>query len=248
MTRHHWQISSAAALLVIATAAAPVAAQSRLEISANAGVATGAKGFQESETYASNGGENATVTVDHAVKTAVGFNAGAAVRIVRQLWVGVQYAQADTKAGASVTAVVPHPILFNAPRTVQGSADNLAHNEQNLHLELMYALPVGGAAVKVMAGPTFFNVKQDFVSSVTVTESYPFDSAAFGSATTKQLSKSAVGFNVGADIAFPLSSRFAIGALARYSRADVSFEDKDIDRQTVKAGGLEIAGGIRLRF
>jgi len=102
--------------------------------------------------------------------------------------------------------------------------------------------------VKVMGGPTFFNLKQGFVSDVALNETYPFDTASFAGATTKQLSKSAVGFNAGVDVSYPLSSTFRIGALIRYSRADVQFDDPDIGRQTVTAGGIEAGGGIRIRF
>lgn len=250
MTRFNWQILPAALLVVAAAGAAPAAAQSqpRLEIAANVGAQTGASTFTESDAFPSNGGEVETVTVDHRVKTAIAFNVGAAARIVRHLWVGVQFAMADAKPGASLTAAVPHPLLFNAPRSVQGSIDNVVHKEQNVHLDVMYALPLGGIDVKVLAGPTFFNLKQDFVSGVTVTETYPFDTATFASATTKQLSKSAVGFNAGLDVSRALASRVAIGGLIRYSRADVKFDDKDIGKHTVQAGGLEAGAGVRLRF
>ena len=99
-----------------------------------------------------------------------------------------------------------------------------------------------------MGGPTFFNLKQDFVSGVTVNETYPFDTATFASATTKRLSKTAVGFNAGVDISRALTSQLAIGGLIRYSRADVKFDDPDIGQQTVKAGGVEVTGGVRFRF
>jgi hypothetical protein len=34
--------------------------------------------------------------------------------------------------------------------------------EQNVHVALMYALPINAVDIKVMAGPTFFKLKQDF--------------------------------------------------------------------------------------
>jgi len=253
MARPYWQISLPTAVLVMATVGAtPAAAQShsqpRLEISANVGALTGASKFTELKTFPSNGGETEAITVDHDVKTALGYNVGAAVRIVAQLWAGVQYAVADMKPGASITAVVPHPLLFNAPRTVEGSINDVAQHQQNVHVDLMYALPVGGVGIKVMGGPTFFNLKQDFVSGVTVNETYPFDTATFASATTKPSSKTAVGFNAGVDISAPVSSRVGVGALIRYSRGDVKFDDAGIGRQTVKAGGVEATAGVRLRF
>ena len=170
------------------------------------------------------------------------------MRLASQVWVGVQYAGANAKSNASITAVVPHPINFNAPRTVQGSINAVSHDEQNVHVDLMYALPVHAVDVKVMAGPTFVSLKQTFVSGVAVNETYPFDTATFASATTTKVSKSAVGFNAGADISRPLSSRVGVGAIVRYSRADVKFDGDAIGHQTVKAGGVEVGAGIRVRF
>jgi hypothetical protein len=253
MTRPNWQLSWRAAVLVIAIAGAtPAAAQppsnARIEVSANVGALTGASKFAASTTRPSHGGETETITADHRVKTAPAFSVGAAVRLVPQFWVGIQYAMTEMKPGATLTAAIPHPILFNAPRTVEGSVNDVAHNEQNVHVALMYALPFRAVDVKVMGGPTFFKLKQDFVSGVAINETFPFDTATFANATTKQVKETAVGFNAGVDISRPLSSNVAIGALIRYSRADVKFDDADIGHQTVKAGGFEAAGGVRVRF
>lgn len=253
MTRPNRRIFWPAFMFGMATlGATPAAAQSRsqprLEISANVGALTGASKFTASNSLASNGGEIETLTVDHGVKTAFGFNVGAAVRIVPQFWVGAQYAMAEMKPSASISAVIPHPLLFNAPRTVQGSINDVAHSERNGHVDLMYALPVRAVDIKVMGGPTFFHLKQDFVSGVMINETYPFDTATFTSATTKRLSKGAVGFNAGVDISRLLTSQLGVGALVRYSQADVKFDDPDIGKQTVKAGGMEVGGGVRVRF
>ena len=120
MTHARWKICWSITTLVVASVAArPAAAQSlsqgRVEISANVGAQTGAKTFTQSHSFTFNG-ETETLTVDHDVKTALGFNVGAAVRLVPQLWVGVQYAMAEMKPSASVTAVIPHPLIFNAAR------------------------------------------------------------------------------------------------------------------------------------
>ena len=252
MTLPKSKICRSAALLIIATVCAQTAAaqsfsQRRIEVSANVGAQTGASKFTQSHSFTFNG-ETETLTVDHGVKAALGFNVGGAVRLVPQLWAGVQYAMVEMKPSASITAVIPHPLVFNSARTVQGSTNDAAHNEQNVHLDLMYALPVRAVDIRVMGGPTFFNLKQDFVSGVQVSETYPFDTATFASATTKRLSKSTVGFNAGVDISRALSPQFGIGALIRYSRGDVKFDDPDIGQQTVKAGGVEVSGGVRLRF
>lgn len=256
MTRVNWQIVSSAAVLVTATlTAAPAAAQSRtrFEISANVGASMGAKKFHESETFPSNGGETATIDAEHNLKAAVGFGAGGAVKVASRLWVGAQYAMANMKPSASITAVVPHPLLFNAPRTVHGTMSGVAQNEQNVHVDVLYALPLHAMDVKVMAGPSFFNLKQDFVTRVDLNEVYPFDTATFASGTTTRLSKSGVGFNAGVDVSHPLSRRVGVGALIRYSRGNVKFSGATVNgatvnAQTVTAGGLEAGAGVRIRF
>jgi opacity protein-like surface antigen len=252
MTHSSRQILWSVAMLTTALAAAtPAAAQSRphrVEISANVGALTGTSTLKESRSFSSHGNETATLTTDHRTKTAVPVSVGGAVRIVRHLWIGVQYAMADMKPSASISAVIPHPLLFNAPRTVEGSIDNVAHNERNAHVDLMYALSFAAVDVKVMGGPTLFNMKQDFVSDVALTETYPFDAATFASATKKQVSNSGIGFNAGVDISYPLSSNVGVGTLIRYSRADVKFNDSDIGQQTVRAGGIEAGAGVRIRF
>jgi hypothetical protein len=77
---------------------------------------------------------------------------------------------------------------------------------------------------------------------------YPFDTATFGSAMTKQLSKTAVGLNAGVDISRLLTPHFGVRALVRYSRGDVKFDDPDVGKQTVQAGGVEVVGGVRVGF
>jgi hypothetical protein len=249
MSRFNWQMSCAAAFAAFAAAATPAAAQPhpRVEISSNAGALTGASTFHESESFTVNA-ETETVTVDHGAKTAPAFNAGVAVRVVQQVWVGVQYAGVNGKASAAVTALVPHPLQFNAARTVNGTLDDVTHKEQNVDIDVMYGLPLNAVDVKVMAGPTFVNLQQDFVSGISVQETYPFDTATFDKASTKQLKKNAVGFNAGVDVSRALSPRFAVGGLVRYSTADVKFDDPSVGRQTVKAGGVEVTAGVRIRF
>jgi opacity protein-like surface antigen len=222
--------------------------QHRVEISANVGALTAASTFEGSKSFDFNGNETATLTIEHGVKVPVAFDVGGAVRIVRQLWLGAQYAAAEMKPSASIGAVIPHPVLFNTPRTVEGSTDGVVHNERNVHVDVMYALPVGGMEVKVIAGPTFFNLEQDFVSAVALNETYPFDTATLASATKKRLSQSAVGFNAGVDVSYPLSSTVGVGGLIRYSSADVKVDDPDVGQQTAKAGGVEAVAGVRVRF
>jgi len=53
---------------------------------------------------------------------------------------------------------------------------------------------IGGSS-RSAGGPSWFSVGQDLVSDVTVTQTYPYDTAAFASATAVHRSRSRVGFN-----------------------------------------------------
>src|SRR3954470_7348572 len=146
MASPKWLIVRAAALLMISIACATSAAaqshpQPRVEISANFGVQTASK-FTELHDLPSNGGETETITVDHGAKAAFAFDIGAAVRLMPRLSLGVYYEGTEMKDNASITATIPHPISFKTPRQVEGSLDGAAHNEQNVHVDLMYALPI----------------------------------------------------------------------------------------------------------
>jgi len=61
-----------------------------------------------------------------------------------------------------------------------------------------------------------------------------------------------VGFNIGANITWPLASYVGLGTLTRYSRATVTLHpgaEAGVSRAIeMNAGGLHIGGGIRLLF
>ena len=102
----------------------------------------------------------------------------------------------------------------------------------------MYLVNPGGRLrLVVSGGPSFFTVQQDIVTEVTITETYPFDTAAFASATTSREKGSAVAFNAGADVMWMLTPRFGVGGLVRYSRATVDLDAPGNRTIAVDAGG-----------
>ena len=56
------------------------------------------------------------------------------------------------------------------------------------------------------------------------------------------------GFNAGADVGIRLSSHAGVGALVRFSRARIPFVVPDGTTVTSDAGGIQVAGGLRLYF
>ncbi len=154
----------------------------------------------------------------------------------------------QTKDG-SVSASIPHPFYFNAPRTVSGTAADLLRQELAIHLDPSFVVPLGRTAqLALFGGPSYFRVKAGLVTAVTANEAYPYDTATFADATTVEGSRSHVGYNAGVDLMVVVSKYVGVGAIGRYSRSMVPFPTDAGDEVKVKAGGLQVGGGLRFRF
>jgi len=91
-------------------------------------------------------------------------------------------------------------------------------------------------------------VKQDLVASVTYTDAYPYDTAAFGVATTTQVSKSKTGFAAGADVSYFFAKSVGIGASVAVVKATISAAASDGSTVNLNAGGTQVGAGLRFRF
>jgi len=173
----------------------------------------------------------------------------AGFRVWKNLGVGVAVTVASGKGKADVTASVPHPFLFNQPRIISGTEEDIAHSETGVHLQLQYLVPATGRLHFVLeGGPSWFNVDHEVVTDVTVTESYPYDTAAFGGAVTKTTKASAAGFNAGVDVTWMFLESVGVGGIVRYTRADIDLKAVEGRSLSMKAGGLQGGAGIRVVF
>jgi hypothetical protein len=117
-----------------------------------------------------------------------------------------------------------------------------------VHVQAQVLAPVGrNLMVMVFGGPSFFQVEQDLVTAFTWVDSYPFDDASLGAATTTSAQGSSVGFNAGVDVAYFFTERVGVGGVLQFSRATVGIDGTGIS-EDVKAGGTRAGGGLRLRF
>ena len=149
----------------------------------------------------------------------------------------------------TVSASIPHPFLFNAQRSVTGEVSGVPREAVALHLNASWVVPAGRKAqVAIFGGPSYFHVRQGLVTDVSTSSVYPYDTATFVAATTVNTSESRLGFNAGLDITARVWKYVGVGALVRYSRASLEFPANSGQEVTVRAGGLQVGGGIRLAF
>ena len=228
---------------------APAAAQAgqRFTISVNGGYQPSTTAFDDRVTYDLNR-ETATVDTDYSVEAGPLFDAGVSLRLWKGLAVGVSFSRFSVDETADVTASLPHPLFFQRPRNITGQPGGLSREETGIHIQAQYQLPpFGPLQVVVGGGPSIIDVKQSIVTDVNYTESFPFDTAEFVGVDSREISGTAGGFHVGADLRWMFTPNIGVGGLIRFSRGTV---DLTVDSRTIQvdAGGFQVGGGIRLGF
>ena len=193
--------------------------------------------------------ETASVTSRHAIAAGPGFDVNAGVTIVKNFGVFVGVSRFSKDGTGTIDGQIPHPFFFAQRRTLSGETP-LTRDEFAVHVDAMILLPLKlrKFEVAVFAGPSFFSVGEDFVDEGVYADDYPYDSVTFSSAKLTRASKSAVGFNAGADVTYKLTRSLGVGGLIRASTAGVDLPNRDAKLVNVSAGGLQVGVGVRLRF
>jgi hypothetical protein len=185
------------------------------------------------------------------------FNGG--VLLKRGFGVGLAVSRHAGESPAEVTASLDepgsHPILLSTK-----SLDGLHRTEVGVHVELVYAVPATGRLrLLLFGGPSRFSLRQDVVADVDRTLDFDLESfdpvLKVAGVESETVHASGWGFNVGADVAYFTSESMGVGALVRYGRATVGLPNLlsstirgRVVTGDVDAGGLQLSGGLRLRF
>ena len=193
----------------------------------------------EAGRFAAGYGGTAGVLVDGTI----GF------RVRRQLGIAAGVSRMTRSGTASVSAEIPHPFFDNRHRTVQGEAADISRTETAVHLQLYYDLrPRGPWRIRLSAGPSYFDIEQELIAEVTPIESFPFDTAEFGTVRTNRADGSGIGVSGGIEIARMFSRRVGAGALIRYAGAQLELHGPDSRRVSTDAGGFQGGLGMKVLF
>ncbi|MGH9382974.1 MAG: hypothetical protein ACRD2N_01580 [Vicinamibacterales bacterium] len=180
-------------------------------------------------------------------------DAGAGVRVWRNISVGGAFHMENNKTDVAITGTVPNPIFFNRPRSLTATATQLKRKESAGHLQFGWMVPVGSSRLDVLvfAGPSWFRLEQEVVSDVIIAErGLPFTEVVV-QPTIVNRKKSIVGYNVGVDATYVFWQndrvRLGAGGFVRYSKAESSVFLMTTDRAT-DVGGAQYGLGVRFRF
>lgn len=168
---------------------------------------------------------------------------------------GISISGTAHKDPAGLAITLPHPYFYNRSTTASGvTVDSLERTEGAVHLQAVVApLHTDRVMVRVFGGPSHFRVKQQLVEDINFTQSAGLFSVAnivrVTGSERKESEGSGWGFHAGADVGWFFTRVVGVGAMLRFSRANVEvFDPLSELTAELKAGGVQFGGGLRLKF
>jgi hypothetical protein len=218
-------------------------------VSVNGAFQTGGDNFGETVTFRENA-EDGRFTTDYEVKSGPALNVSVGVGLWRNIGVGVGVTRYSKNTPTAFSASVPHPFFFNRPRDVEGEVGGTKREELAVHVQARATfVPNRRIQAVVFGGPSFFTVKQDIVNDFEITETYPYDTATFSRGITTKVDESKIGFNVGADVGYFFTRQVGVGGSVQWAAATIDAPaSSGTGSFDIKAGGLQVGAGLRLRF
>ena len=237
---------------LIAVSVSPVEAQEglrgRFALHVNFGYQFGSNELREEIEFRAYG-ETARFLASHDITGGEEVDVGGFVQVWEQLSVGATFSQTERTDTTAVTGTVPHPLQFGLDRSI-AEVVNLSRREKVTHFHIAWLIPlpqVEKLDIRVMAGPTYFNVTQSSVTGVNVSETGPPFETVDVDAVTGELVKNGWGGHIGADISYMVHTYVGVGGFVRFTGGSVDLPKGDT-AVTTNVGGFQTGGGVRFRF
>ena len=250
-------------LLVCPSAAFGQTAFARIWVDVDFGVALPAETeFTAATSFVRNvtprTGEPSTFSSIYSVPTGATFGAGGGFMINKKLGFGVNISGSSHEDFAELTARLPHPTQFNTYGDGSAPTDvELLRRELGTHIQVMFvALDTGKLRIRVYGGPSYLKVKQamidNFSFAQTTSSIAPFTNTVVITSNDApvDVEASTWGVNVGGDVSYFFTKALGAGGFVRYVGGNVDLDNVLAGTGTinVKAGGVQVGGGLRLRF
>lgn len=168
-------------------------------------------------------------------------------------WTGGAAFHRGTKTGSGILVVgVPHPLFFGRARDRSESVEGLKREEHATHIQLGYLWEATDKiTVHVVAGPSFFRVKQAVVTDASFTEVGPPFTSINVTSNVATRAKNVVGGHIGVDGSYRFyeagPTALSAGAFLRYAGASADLQILD-NEQSQSPGGFQYGLNLRLGF
>jgi hypothetical protein len=183
--------------------------------------------------------ETGTVTANQTIGGGFVFDVSGGYRFWRNISGAVGISTFNGSGEAAAVAAIPDPVVIGQPTLkefVPSDFGDLSQTTVATNFQAVWTRPINDRFdVAVFGGPSIIHVSQELPSVTPDPSALPIVISESGTG---------VGGNVGVDVAYRVNPRYRVGAFVRYLGGSV--DRPSIDGLTV--GGVEIAGGIRLRF
>lgn len=194
--------------------------------------------------------ENAQYQTYYAPRKASALDATLGMRLTPHFILAVAFWHSTSLPNASISAVIPHPFSYNTPRPTSAAGLSVGRTENDGHLQLTWLMPLSSRVdLSIFGGPSLFYVRQNLVSGdLTLRESYPYDTVAISSFRTATKSKATIGANAGMDLTVIVWRNLGVGVGGRYARGSTTVASADSGTVKMQLGGVQVSGGLRMRF
>ena len=240
MTRSVWLAGTLMVGAVGSAAAQVPRVQSDILFGVNVGLQPSARTFELNATPLVFG-EDATFHALEGVDGSAMLDLLGGYRLTRNYWVVLGLTTTMfTKSEAFVTAQIPDPLFYDRRTSAVASLRDLKHVERSAHLSVMWVTPINRKIdLAILGGPSYLKVFQDLAQTVNVTSGTRDASPAGEQATATKL-----GFHIGGDATYLLTPGIGVGLMVRFVGASAELASVP----SLKLGGLQYGGGLRLRF
>jgi hypothetical protein len=192
--------------------------------------------------------ESGSFTSKFKAKDGPAVDVGGRVRVWKHLGAGAAFTRFTDSSDSNISAQIPHPFFFSTMRAADGTAPS-QRQETAVHVRAVVTSPPGRKLqYSGFAGPAFFSVRQTLVDHISYSESYPFDTVTFTSASTRTVTASKVAVGLGADVAYYFSKKIGVGLSATYAKASLDLKAVDNSTVAITVGGAIVGLGVRVRF
>jgi hypothetical protein len=187
-------------------------------------------------------GEPASIRSTQDVGGGFFFDFAGGYKVWRNLAVGIGFARVASSGDLNVDASIPDPLVFDNLRPATTVVPDASHSQTSINLTGTWMMPVTDKVdVGFQFGPTIFMVSQDLPADFQIQEPTP----TITSTSLENVDKTTVGIHFGVDVTYLVTPRYGVGVLARYTWGSADLTGAD---DSVTVGGLQIGGGLRIRF
>jgi hypothetical protein len=247
------------ALAMAATAAAQTPVE-RVWIDVNAGSASAADDSFAMTAAVDRAHEPADFAAHYHVPRNASFDFGGGVMVTPVVGVGINVGGSMHEAPADLLARLPHPYFLDAFASAGGRTDiPMQRIERCLNVQAML-VPVRTRHFRLRAfgGPSYFRIEQDSVTDIVYNQFYFVHSRANVAELSEyelvRIAGSGWGFHAGADGSVFFTRLLGLGGFAKYGRGAIDLENTVATalgqhaQVGIKAGGMQVGGGLRLKF